>query len=936
MQFDLLDYVQPVDGWYAIAGVRGKDDVRQVLVETREEVEGIVARFVGQRRNVFFGLAKYRSGSNRKKENVLALRAFWLDMDCGEGKDYVDQPAALAALRKFCKATGLPKPTLVDSGRGLHVYWALTEDVTREQWEPVAERLKSVCRTQGMRVDDSVFEVARVLRIPGTFNFKGEEPVEVQLLHLGDKLSFGEFCSALGTAPPAAQRSIFDPNYRATKDETRALGGIGYSFRRIMKRTLKGDGCNQLAWAVENRESLNYYDWFYALSVAAMCEDGDEGVKLLSEGHPGYDPDEVARKVATIQKATSCAKFKSVNPERCEGCPHFGKIFGPKDLGKIAKKAKQSQITVEVTPDEVQVFDVPPYPKPFYRGEGGGVWYLPPKNPLVEQEPEPIEVYKDDLYVVKRLFDAGEGDHVVFRLHLKKDGIREFTVPMDKVTHKDDLRKALSRWGVAAYGKKFDLLMEYVVRSVDIFQDVRKAETMRQQFGWVDNDGKFVLGDQEITVDGNVYSPPSKVTSKLAKHIGPVGSLEEWKKVWALYGLPGMEPHAFAALSAFGAPLLKFFNQTGAVINLYNSRSGTGKTTVLNMVNSVYGHPKELRLKLDDTMNGRLLWVGILNHLPATMDELTNATPKEYSDFLYALSNGKGKERMMAGSNELRENNTTWQTITVSTSNASFAEKLSVIKNNPEGELMRLFEYPVGLVEMADNVDTKRLFDMVLFQNYGHAGPIYLRYVLNNLERVKLMCTQVQTKIDRELGLLPKERFWSATIAANVVGAVLAKRCKLIDWDLDRVYEWACRQVEKLRSETTPPLLDVQQVIADYMYRNMQSILVVDDMVDRRAKAANIPKREPKGELRIRIEPDTKMMYFISKPFKDYCVQFQINYTETLNKLEAEGKLVNKKAKRVAKGLNGITGTPIHCLWFKIDDDFVNVEDYAEDRSNDT
>lgn len=935
MLFDLLDYVQPEEGWYAITGIRGKDDVRQVLVETREDVEGIAARFMGQQRNVFFGVAKYREGGSRKKENVLALRAFWLDIDCGPGKDYDDQGSAMAALRKFCAVTGLPKPTLVDSGRGLHVYWALEENVTREQWEPVAERLRGVCSTQGLKVDDKVFEVARVLRIPGTYNFKGDEPVEVRLLHFGERISFANFCAALGTTPPVA-RNIFDPNYRATKEEARALSGVGYSFRRIMKRTMKGDGCAQLGWAVENRDTLGYYDWFYALSVAAMCEDGDEGVRILSESHPDYDEEAVARKVATIQKATSCAKFKSVRPELCEKCPHAGKIFGPKELGKIPKMATHNRVEVEVTPNEVEVYNIPEYPKPFYRGEGGGIWYLPPKNPLAEVEAEPMQVYKDDLYVVKRQFATGEGDYVMFRLHLKKDGIREFAVPMSKVTHKDDLRKALSQWGVTAYGKRFDLLMEYVVKSVDVYQDEWKAETMRHQFGWVDNDGKFVLGDQEITVDGNVYSPPSKVTSKLAKYIGPVGTLEEWKKVWELYGLPGMEPHAFAALSAFGAPLLKFFNQTGAVINLYNSRSGTGKTTVLNMANSVYGHPKELRLKLDDTMNGRLLWVGILNNLPATMDELTNATPKEYSDFLYALSNGKGKERMMAGSNELRENNTTWQTITISTSNASFAEKLSVLKNNPEGELMRLFEYPVGLVDMADNLDTKRLFDTVLFQNYGHAGPIFLRYVLNNLERVKLMCTQVQAKIDRELGLLPKERFWSATIAANIVGAVLAKKCNLINWDLDRVYDWACGQVMRLRNETTPPLLDVQQIIADYMYRNMQNILVVDDLVDRRSKAAHIPKREPKGELRIRIEPDAKMMYFIAKPFKDYCVQYQINYNETLSRLEKEGRLVERKAKRVAKGMNGIVGAAIHCLWFKIDDEFVNVGDYTQERDDDT
>jgi hypothetical protein len=560
------------------------------------------------------------------------------------------------------------------------------------------------------------------------------------------------------------------------------------------------------------------------------------------------------------------------------------------------------------------------------------VWRKPPKD---DAEAEPLMVYANDFYVVKRMHDPGEGDSALMRLHLPQDGLREFTIAMSKVTQKDELRKILSSNGVYSYGKRFDILMEYVLKSAENLQDRQKAEIMRQQFGWVDGNSRFVLGDQEITVDGNIYSPPSKATSKLAKFIGPVGSFDKWKEVWSLYGQEGMEAQAFAALSAFGSPLLKFLNQTGAVINLFNSRSGTGKTTILNMVNSVYGHPKELRLKEIDTMNGKLQWVGVLNNIPATMDELTNATAKEYSDFLYSLSNGKGKERMLAGSNELRENNTTWQNITVSTSNSSFAEKLSILKDHPEGELMRLIEYPIGLVEAINTAHAKNLFDQVLFSNYGHAGPIYLRYVLKNMEYVVGKCLQMQAKIDRELQLLPKERFWSATVAGNIQGGILAKQCGLIDWDMNRIYMWACGMIDRLRKETDAPLNGPEQVVGDYLYRHMQNILVVNDAVDRRTNLQSAPIREPRGELLIRIEPDTKMMFMIAKPFREYCVKYQINYNETLNKLEKEGRLVQRGGKRLSKGM-AVSGDNVHCLWFKLDDDFVSVDEYAkEDASED-
>jgi hypothetical protein len=311
------------------------------------------------------------------------------------------------------------------------------------------------------------------------------------------------------------------------------------------------------------------------------------------------------------------------------------------------------------------------------------------------------------------------------------------------------------------------------------------------------------------------------------------------------------------------------------------------------------------------------------------MDELTNATPAEYSDFLYSLSNGKGKERMLAGSNELRENNTTWQNITVSTSNSSFAEKLSVLKDHPEGELMRLIEYPIGLVDTINTAHAKNLFDHVLFANYGHAGPIYVRHILSHMERVKVKCLEMQAKIDKEMELLPKERFWSATVAANIQAGLLAKECGLIDWDMGRIYLWACAQIDRLRKETDAPLDGTDQIISDYLYRHMQNILVVNDAVDRRTNLESAPIREPRGELLIRIEPDTKMMFVIAKKFKEYCVKYQINYNQTMDKLKDEGRLVNRDSKRLSKGMS-VAGGNIHCLWLKLDEDFVKVDEYLK------
>lgn len=928
MDFDLLNHVQPASGFIAIVGIKN-GQVRQTLVPDRDEADAVIEAFLRGGKDVYFGVATYKEATSRTQENVHALKAFWLDIDCGPGKDYDTQQEALDALKGFCAHVGLPRPTLVDSGHGWHVYWSLTEEIQRNQWEPVARRLREVCGTQGLRVDNKVFEAARILRVPGTSNFKRGGQVPVTVANVGRPMEFGVFCQTLGVAQPAPAKSIFDPDFKADPHQAAMLSGVGYNFKRIMKRTAAGDGCAQLAYAFNNQADVDYNEWFYALSVAALCEDADVAVHALSKDHPEYNADEVDRKVATIRKATSCARYKAMFPERCEGCKHFGNIWGPRDLGKVPKMATNNT-RVEVVRGETKTFDIPDYPKPFYRGEEGGVWHRPPKNEKGEQ-PDPTCLYPYDLYVAKRITDLADGefkDHVLVRLHLPTDGVREFVFPMSKITVFEEFRKVMASGGAYIRGKKAIALHEYIMLSADVRQRKDKAEIMRQQFGWIEGNSRFVLGDQEVTATGHIYSPPSKTTQKLAKFIGPVGALDKWKEAAALFDTPGMEPHAFAALSAFGAPLLRFINQTGAVINLYNPRSGTGKSTVLNLVNSVYGHPKNLRLAQKDTLNGRLLWVGILNNLPVTMDELTNMSPEEYSELLYCLSNGKGKERMMAGTNELRENNTTWQTITVSTANASFAEKLSVVKRAPEGELMRLIEYPIGLVDAVGSEYGKHMFDKVLMENYGHAGPIYLRHILSKLPEVVSKLESTQAKIDRELKLLPRERFWSATIAANLVGAIFARECGLIDWDLKRIYLWVCKRLDIMRGETEAPLDDVEQVVGDYLYRSMQNIIVIDDG-DARSKTKPLPKREPKGEMLVRIEPNTKMMYVAVKQFKEYCVRYQVSYTETIRKLEEKGRLVKRGLYRLAKGTS-VSADPVQCLFLKVDEDMLDLDVYAK------
>lgn len=933
---DLLSVVQPSDGWFAVLGInpKNKDDVIQELVATREEVDQVIQRFLKMKRNVYFGVAKYKTDQNRMKDNVLALKAFWLDIDCGEDKakaispkterpeGYIDQATGLKELQRFCKLIGLPKPLLVNSGRGIHAYWPLTEPVTREEWEPVAERLRDLCELHNIYVDRKVFEVARILRPLDTFNFKDDPPSPVELICTAPPVSYDEFKDILGVK----EIKEAPPKRELTELARSMMGNTVSSFKKIMIRSANGTGCQQLLSAYEERETLSEPRWFDALSIAKFCEDRDSAIHKLSKDHPEYDYNTTEHKVKHILGPHTCAEFENSNPGGCEGCPHKGKIRSPIVLGKEVLEATEEDneivVAAEEEGEEDEVHKIPKYPQPFFRGKNGGIYKMPP-----DEEADPVFVYEHDLYVVKRMRDPVHGEVVVMKLHLPRDGVKEFVIPNRSVTDKTELRKELSSHGVVCGTKAFNNLMEFIFAFIRELQFKRKAELMRLQFGWADSDSKIIIGDREITKDGIFHSPPSSTTANIANFMQPNGTIEKWKEVFSLYGKPGLEPHAFAALSSFGSPLLKFLGQNGAIINVIHPKSGTGKTTILKMANSVIGHPERLSAMWDDTLNAKFLRLGVMNNFCFTVDEITNMLPGDFSTLSYGMSQGRGKDRVKSNSNELRLNLTSWQSISLCSSNASFYEKMASLKSTPDGEMMRLMEYKIEYSSAIDVAFAKQMFDHQLMDNYGHAGDIYCKWLVDNLEEAKNTALGIQAKIDKELKLTQRERFWSAVAAANITGGLIAKTCGLINWDMKAIYKWTTQMILGLREEVKPPVNDVMAVIGDYINRHMQNIVVVDDNVDRRTNMPKLPTLEPKGELLIRYEPDTKKMFFAAKPFKNDCVKFQVNYRDTLQQLQKKGIFTGTTNKRLSKGMK-VLAPGVHCLIFDCShNEFLNIDE---------
>ena len=192
------------NGHYQLA--EGKT-FKPVFVSPISNINSEVAKIHNKSVGVFFACAEFLTPGNRKAENAAGAWGFWFDIDCGpekskSGKGYIDVDIAGKALKAFCKNCGLPIPThIVSSGGGLHCYWALTEFVIKSDWLVSAGKLKALTHQLKLLADDSrTADIASLLRVPETLNYKYDPPRMVKLGHAGNPYPTSEFLSKIDAA----------------------------------------------------------------------------------------------------------------------------------------------------------------------------------------------------------------------------------------------------------------------------------------------------------------------------------------------------------------------------------------------------------------------------------------------------------------------------------------------------------------------------------------------------------------------------------------------------------------------------------------------------------------------------------------------------------------------------------------------------------------
>lgn len=942
-----LELVLGDNGLYCIWANRLSDSkIVQKFYPTIDALLHAAHNFDSEGFDSYFALSTFGESGTRQAWDVVQLRSFFLDLDCGDRKKYPSQVEALSALRDFCKNTKLPRPTLVNSGRGIHVYWALTTPVTREVWLPVATKLKNLCVSNGLHIDASVTaDAARVLRVPGTRNHKDKPPKDVDIVgNLAPAVEFSDFAALLGCS---TEQEVIDNtllgSHRVPVDGPDLMmqalaGNITARFKTIVLKTVDGSGCAQIGNAITDQESVSEPLWRATLSIARFCVDGDKAIHKVSNKHSEYSYDKTEEKAALIKGPYLCDKFNEYNMGVCQKCPHWGKIKSPIVLGREIDEATDEDNVVVAKSNTaenggVSTYVIPKYPAPFFRGKDGGVYkrgkQVKDENGDLDEEASKDKlVYFNDIYVVRRLRDPEQGEALVMRLHLPRDGVREFMVPLTAVGSKDEFRKHLATHGVAVLNVSD--LMEYTMRWVNELQFKSEADEAFRQFGWMDDSGTvFALGSRLIYKDRVEINAPSNATVGLFPFFQPKGNLDGWKQTMEFYDRPGMEAHQFMVGIAFGSALMEFQPINAAAFHMYSKESGLGKTTGMLAGASIWGNPDLLMMQERDTFNSKMNRAEVYKNLPCYMDELTNTKPQDLSDFAYQLPSGLQRNRMGIKGNIERVRGKPWKTLFGTTGNTSMIERISTYKSLPKAEAQRILEFRVSRMEFADKNETDE-FSTAVKHNYGVAAVPFLQYVINNLVEVKDAIAVTQRKLDRLAELSAENRFWSALAACTVTGLMVARKAGLINWKIAPIVAWVVEVMKNAKTSVEEMSTDIESILTDYLAEHYSSLLRIKstDVYSPTSTGLDhlvIPEAVPRGNSFIaRYEYDIKRLFLLPKPFRAWCTAQQLNFGGIMEGLKSGRTKATQYKVNMTEGINmympPATAIVIDCKGFMSDE----------------
>ncbi len=952
---DFLAHVLPTQGFYfAVKRPAKKEYLVHTAADNYQDLTAEIQAADNSHATVWFACSSFqepvvertlRSGEIKKEwrtgTNAAFVKSVWLDLDCGPGKHkqgkqkehgYPSQAEAIKDIVALCEWAELPKPLFVNSGNGVHCYWAFTKDLTKEQWLGVVGYWRAVVDHFGIAHDTKcTTDICRVLRPVGTHNRKHDQAKEVKVVGaIPEHIDPRWFIQKLATLVKENSLTTKRVSIK-TKEIATGLLALNADFELHREfppsdAVVISDHCQQVQEFRESGGNVSEPFWWAMIGLIKHTTDGEAVCHEWSQGHEGYSFEETQNKIEMWGYGPStCEKFESLNPTSCEGCPFRGKIKSPIQLGGFVEDTEPVE-EEDVDTGEVEAFTEFP--------EGMRDRYAWVREQLVVYTKDEEGVKRampmcDFLFYPKTfhsmLAPSGEQEtHSTWVVRMKEGEFKQFVLSGAAAgVGGRELFSVLGKHAIFAKAGAKKHMEQYVSEWFSELRRMGDEARAFHTFGWHGDD--FLIGPDLIKPDGSVdrvrlHGDAAKYAQALENH----GSDAQWiSAVDAIYNRPNHESYQWLLAGGFGAPLMKLMGSgmAGCVVNSYSKDTGLGKSTAGKLALAMYGDPEKLtRTQQQTTTKGLFIFCGIMNSLPVLLDEVTNIKPNELSDLVYTFSQGSGRLGAFSDGS-LRSNVYEWSTTMLATSNKAFHNTLAVNKADARPEIARVFE--TDFVKPANTMNPIEAGKIIAasLEKYGSVGRTYMRYVVANRESVRDLLFKTKDMLTSRSKSGQDERYWMASLSTNIAGLLIAKRLGLIAFDIPNLVNWAIRHLENQRQLLRDTNLSAAEHLGNMLNEFAPSFLVTNIDGDSRSEGSRaVVIHAPRGnDLKGRVVNSTGMLYIPVAHVRKWCSDRQVDYKDmidTLTKHELGGTEPNPIS--LGRGTVDYATAPSRCIRFDL------------------
>lgn len=868
----------------------------------------------------------------RKQTQATFFKAFALDLDIGAKTPYATKAEGMKAIMPALNAIGMPDPMVISSGNGIHLYWPLTEKISRDHWEHFSMALRIALEEQGVVIDTTkIHDPSMVLRPVGSHHKKQSPWKEVKCV--ADCPDY-DTMSLLTILKPWAKNLVSAKKPQSRKPVKSSILDAVLNSNDIILEAV-ASRCKQIAALVDSGGVLDAAGrdvqeplWRTSMGFAKYCVDPKEAVIKLAGKHKDFDLDDSMSKMAgwNATGPSTCAKFEQMCSKGCEGCPSRGVITSPAQLSVVTETELVNEIgeVVEIT-----------MPKN-YVVKNNHIY----KEVITEvntRDANGVEVAQDVLELdlvspyemhVTGIFYDPDSKRSAFRLAIK--------YPM--IGWKEDDHEMSV---IATIGKDFSTFLlnrQVYLRSIGQQEKVRgylmDYLTMVQSttptgmdfisFGWQE-DGSFLCGEKVIgsphgTVERRLRGPAERFKDIIKTH----GTREAWVTAMHMLNEPGTDTLRAATLIATTGILGNVAGNSQIVVSIYSTETTTGKTLALLSANSLIGNPKALLLNKNDTENALYKMRGVHNNLPTTIDELTSIDAAYAAELTYQLSQGREKISMTK-ERELRTP-VVWFAPTLVTTNVSMHQKIETIQSNNDPLTTRMLElHHHNRIFVATTEDGSsngyKFFDLI-DKNNGWAFPELVEAVLA-MGGPEVVWTKGEAAFLRKFKFLfePQERFYRTAIIGSWIMGMLGKKLGLFPFDIEATTQYLLDHIVGFRESRVADKQDVFDTIGQYLLENNDKIVECTERYGSGKEQVRQPAPE-KAVARIKVVYDDKnpilpgsTISLNTHLFRAWLARTRDGVDRVERELADNGALIAKRDRvTMFKGCSGRNPSQTHCL----------------------